>query len=246
MNQIKWNQAANIPAGLKTSRLKIFPLSAVRTPRWGEMYRELTGKGVNIPNGFAITSGAYWYVIESAGILDELKDAMAGQDKTNLDDLMKRGKRARDLILSAGIPDDLWTEIRAGYDKLCEEYGPEDADVAVRSSATAEDLPPASFAGRRETYLNIRGYPAWTRTSARRNMGPCPGRTLWVLPRSPPRRIAPMKCPLTSNVWACPSSWAAFTQPCVLMRSWSVRTPSSRGRRRASGLKSWRTHEMAD
>jgi pyruvate,water dikinase len=61
--------------------------------------------------------------------------------------------------LSAGIPDDLWTEIRTAYNKLCEEYGP-DADVAVRSSATAEDLPTASFAGQQETYLNIRGYPA--------------------------------------------------------------------------------------
>jgi pyruvate, water dikinase len=63
------------------------------------------------------------------------------------------------LILGAGIPDDLWAEIRTAYDRLCEEYGP-DTDVAVRSSATAEDLPTASFAGQQETYLNISGYPA--------------------------------------------------------------------------------------
>jgi pyruvate,water dikinase len=63
---------------------------------------------------------------------------------------LKRGKVARDLILNAGIPDDLWAEIRAAYDRLCEEYG-QDTDVAVRSSATAEDLPTASFAGQQET-----------------------------------------------------------------------------------------------
>jgi pyruvate,water dikinase len=125
----------------------------------GEMYRELTVQGVKIPNGFAVTAGAYWYILESAGILDELKVAMADIDKTNLDDLMKRGKVARDLILGAGIPDDLWAEVKTAYDRLCEEYGP-DTDVAVRSSATAEDLPTASFAGQQETYLNIRGYPA--------------------------------------------------------------------------------------
>ena len=136
-------------------KIEDVPVVGGKNASLGEMYRELTSRGVNIPNGFAITAEAYWHLIESAGILDELKDAMLGLDKTNLNDLMKRGKRARDLILSAGIPDDLWTEIRTAYDRLCEEYGP-DADVAVRSSATAEDLPTASFAGQQETYLNIR------------------------------------------------------------------------------------------
>ena len=140
-------------------KIEDVPLVGGKNASLGEMYRELTARGVNIPNGFAITADAYRHVIQSAGILDELKEAMAGLDKTNMDDLMKRGKRARDLILSAGIPDELWAEIRTAYDRLCEEYGP-DADVAVRSSATAEDLPTASFAGQQETYLNIRGYPA--------------------------------------------------------------------------------------
>lgn len=140
-------------------KIEDIPLVGGKNASLGEMYRELAGQGVKIPNGFAVTAEAYGHVIESAGILDELKDAMAGLDKTNLDDLMTRGKRARDLILSAGIPDDLWTEIETAYDKLCEEYGP-DVDVAVRSSATAEDLPTASFAGQQETYLNISGYPA--------------------------------------------------------------------------------------
>jgi pyruvate,water dikinase len=135
------------------------PIVGGKNASLGEMYGELAGQGVKIPNGFAVTAEAYWYVIESAGILQELKDAMAGLDKTKLVDLMKRGKRARDLILDAGIPDDLWAEIRTAYDRLCQEYGL-DTDVAVRSSATAEDLPTASFAGQQETYLNISGYPA--------------------------------------------------------------------------------------
>jgi pyruvate,water dikinase len=135
------------------------PIVGGKNASLGEMYSELMSQGVKIPNGFAVTAEAYWYVLESAGILDELKKTMLDLDKTNLDDLMKRGKRARDLILGAGVPDDLWAEIRTAYDILCKEYGP-DTDVAVRSSATAEDLPTASFAGQQETYLNISGYPA--------------------------------------------------------------------------------------
>ena len=135
------------------------PIVGGKNASLGEMYGELTSQGVKIPNGFAVTAEAYWHVLESAGILDELKDAMLDLDKTNMADLMKRGKKARDLILNAGIPDDVWAEIRNAYDRLCDEYGP-DTDVAVRSSATAEDLPTASFAGQQETYLNISGYPS--------------------------------------------------------------------------------------
>ncbi|MDD2474097.1 MAG: PEP/pyruvate-binding domain-containing protein, partial [Methanoculleus sp.] len=125
----------------------------------GEMYSELTPKGVKIPDGFAVTAEGYRHVLTSAGILDDLKEALAGLDRSDVTDIAKRGRRARGLILSAGIPDDLWGEIRTAYDMLCDEYGP-DADVAVRSSATAEDLPTVSFAGQQETYLNVRGYQA--------------------------------------------------------------------------------------
>jgi pyruvate,water dikinase len=125
----------------------------------GEMYRELGSKGIKIPNGFSITSEAYWYVLTAGGIREKLKEILEGLDISNVFDLEKRGKAARDLILSAGLPEDLWENIKRAYDKLCEEYG-EDTDVAIRSSATAEDLPTASFAGQQETYLNIRGYPA--------------------------------------------------------------------------------------
>ena len=140
-------------------RIEDVPVVGGKNASLGEMYRELTSQGVKIPNGFAVTAEAYWHVVKSAGILDELKKTMDGLDKTDVADLAKRGKKARDLILGAGIPDDLWAEIKIAYDRLCEEYG-SDTDVAVRSSATAEDLPTASFAGQQETYLNIRGYPA--------------------------------------------------------------------------------------
>jgi pyruvate,water dikinase len=86
----------------------------------GEMYRELTNMGIKIPNGFAVTADAYRLVVSSAGILGALKDTMAGLDKNNVADLAKRGRRARDLILNAGVPDELWEEISSAYDKLCE------------------------------------------------------------------------------------------------------------------------------
>lgn len=125
----------------------------------GEMYRELKNTGIKVPNGFAITADAYWYMLQAAGVVNELKNVMKGLDTSNVADLSIRGRKARDIILEAGIPDDLWVEIKAAYDKLCKEYG-SDTDVAVRSSATAEDLPFASFAGQQETYLNVHGYPA--------------------------------------------------------------------------------------
>jgi len=125
----------------------------------GEMYQNLTREGVKIPDGFAITADAYWRIVTTGGVIDGMRTTLAGLDKTSTADLASRGKKVRDMILGAGIPDDIWDEIRSAYDRLCEEYGA-DTDVAVRSSATAEDLPTASFAGQQETYLNIRGHHA--------------------------------------------------------------------------------------
>lgn len=138
-------------------KIEDVPLVGGKNASLGEMYRELTGKGVKIPNGFAITAEAYRHVLTTSGIRAELEATLSGLDKSDIADLALRGKKARDLILGAGLPDDLWTQIRTAYDRLCEQYGP-DTDVAVRSSATAEDLPTASFAGQQETYLNIRGH----------------------------------------------------------------------------------------
>ncbi|MCM2465980.1 phosphoenolpyruvate synthase [Methanoculleus oceani] len=140
-------------------RNKDVPLVGGKNASIGEMYSELTAKGVKVPDGFAITADGYWHVLKSGGILDDMKSAMEGLDRNDVADLARRGKRARDLILGAGVPDDLWAEVKTAYDMLCDEYGAE-IDVAVRSSATAEDLPTASFAGQQETYLNIRGYQA--------------------------------------------------------------------------------------
>lgn len=140
-------------------RIEDIPEVGGKNASIGEMYRELQNAGIKIPNGFAITADAYWHMLQAAGVLDELKKTIEGLDIRNVEDLATRGSKARDIILEAGIPDDLWAQIKTAYDKLCQEYGP-DTDVAVRSSATAEDLPTASFAGQQETYLNVHGYPA--------------------------------------------------------------------------------------
>lgn len=122
----------------------------------GEMYQFLTKKGVRIPNGFAISAHAYFYLLEKAGIQNEIRKALKGLNTRNVHDLERRGHLARSLILGAKFPEDLEEEILFAYHRLEKEYG-RLVDVAVRSSATAEDLPDASFAGQQETYLNIRG-----------------------------------------------------------------------------------------
>jgi pyruvate,water dikinase len=122
----------------------------------GEMYRVLTPQGVRVPNGFAITAQAYWYVLEKAGIGRPLRDALEGLRADDVEDLARRGKQARDLVYGAPLPEDLQREILQAYRILQEEDGPA-LSVAVRSSATAEDLPDVSFAGAHETFLNVQG-----------------------------------------------------------------------------------------
>lgn len=132
------------------------PLVGGKNASLGEMYRELTPKGIKVPDGFAITAEAYWDTVKGTNIFSDLKKSMEGFDKTNVAELAIRGRKARELILGAGIPDSIWQQVKSAYGKLCAEYGDE-VEVAVRSSATAEDLPTASFAGQQETYLNVRG-----------------------------------------------------------------------------------------
>jgi pyruvate, water dikinase len=122
----------------------------------GEMYRTLTSQGVMVPNGFAITAEAYRYVLEHAGASGPLHEALDNLRADDMAELASRGRRARDIVYGAGLPDDLRAEILNAYGKLREQYG-ENVTLAVRSSATAEDLPTASFAGQQETYLNISG-----------------------------------------------------------------------------------------
>jgi pyruvate,water dikinase len=125
----------------------------------GEMRKELISKGVNIPDGYAITAYAYRYLIESAGIARKINQILFDLNTHDLKNLSEKGENIRSLIYNAVFPEDLKGEILKAYEKLCEEYG-ENTDVAVRSSATAEDLPDASFAGQQETYLNVRGEDA--------------------------------------------------------------------------------------
>ncbi len=133
------------------------PLVGGKNASLGEMVRNLVPKGVNLPNGFAVTAGAYHYLLDQAGIRDRIRQALTGVNTYDMEDLASRGKKIREMILSAPLPPDLEQEIKTAYDALCRQYGP-DTDVAVRSSATAEDLPDASFAGQQETYLNIQGH----------------------------------------------------------------------------------------
>ncbi|MFZ5489818.1 MAG: phosphoenolpyruvate synthase [Thiomonas sp.] len=132
------------------------PLVGGKNASLGEMYRKLSSQGVRVPNGFAITAEAYRYMLDAAGAWDALHEALDGLDPDDVQDLARRGKRAREIVYGAGLPKDLAAEIVAAYRKLQQQYG-EDVSLAVRSSATAEDLPTASFAGQQDTYLNIRG-----------------------------------------------------------------------------------------
>ncbi|MFV9644920.1 MAG: phosphoenolpyruvate synthase [Desulfobacterales bacterium] len=132
------------------------PMVGGKNASLGEMYQKLTSKGVIVPHGFAITAYAYQYLLKAAGIEDAIKDALAGLDTHDMKNLQERGEKARNIIRTAEFPDDLKQAIVESYKKMEEEYGP-NVDVAVRSSATAEDLPDASFAGQQETFLNVTG-----------------------------------------------------------------------------------------
>ncbi len=132
------------------------PLVGGKNASLGEMYRDLTTQGVKVPNGFAVTAAAYRDMLSEAGAWDALKSALDGLDANDVDDLARRGAKARAIIYAAPLSETLRTQILAAYQQLKAEYG-EESSVAVRSSATAEDLPNASFAGQQETYLNISG-----------------------------------------------------------------------------------------
>ncbi len=132
------------------------PLVGGKNASLGEMYQNLTRKGVKIPNGFAVTSSAYRYFLKEAKIQEKIKEILKDLDTGNIQNLSERGHKVRDLIKNAEFPEALSISIKHAYQKLCTQYGTL-TDVAVRSSATAEDLPDASFAGQQETYLNIKG-----------------------------------------------------------------------------------------
>jgi len=122
----------------------------------GELYRELTPLGVNVPNGFAVTATAYRDTLTASDAWEALEDVLDGLDKTDVTDLARRARRAREIVYEAPLPSIVRDQVIAAYRALEQEYGHE-LSVAIRSSATAEDLPTASFAGQHETFLNVHG-----------------------------------------------------------------------------------------
>ncbi len=123
----------------------------------GEMYQHLTGKGVRIPNGFATTAEAFWLFLDQTGLRERIKKMLTGLNTHDVLDLARRGKAVRAAIEKAKMPKEISDEIARAYAEMSRDYDVKSADVAVRSSATAEDLPDASFAGQQETYLNVVG-----------------------------------------------------------------------------------------
>jgi pyruvate,water dikinase len=125
----------------------------------GEMLRDLVPLGVRVPDGFAVTADAFRAFMRESRADAFVKDQLAGLSPTDVDDLTRRSERIRAALTHAPIPPAVETEIAQAYSALSRQYGEEATDVAVRSSATAEDLPNASFAGQQESYLNVRGVP---------------------------------------------------------------------------------------
>jgi pyruvate,water dikinase len=123
----------------------------------GEMYTQLKKQGVQVPNGFATTADAYRYFLKQSGLKKKIRNILNGLDTSNITNLMKKGERVRKTIMHARLPEDMEKDIEKAYRELSKQYKVKNLDVAVRSSATTEDLPDASFAGQQETYLNIKG-----------------------------------------------------------------------------------------
>ncbi|MBS3802642.1 MAG: phosphoenolpyruvate synthase, partial [Candidatus Thermoplasmatota archaeon] len=137
-------------------RIEDVPSVGGKNASLGEMIRNLHERGVSVPGGFAVTAYAYKYTMEKAGIDKEIEQILSDLDTSDVRNLAERGEKVRKLIENTPLPDEVSEEIKKHYKMMEEEYE-EHVDVAVRSSATAEDLPDASFAGQQETYLNVQG-----------------------------------------------------------------------------------------
>jgi len=139
-------------------RLDDVPLVGGKNASLGQMISQLSSQNIRVPHGFAITIDAYWYYLESNNLVEKLKEVMINLiDYNDSNQLERIGKTVRDIILSGIVPQDLIDQIAKAYEQLSKEYTENNIAVAVRSSATAEDLPHASFAGQQETYLYVSG-----------------------------------------------------------------------------------------
>lgn len=136
------------------------PLVGGKNASLGEMYQELTPQGVPIPNGFAITAEAYRYLLTENNLWQKVQGILDGLNPDDAADLQARGAELRGLVYSAKLPEALYLQMSRAYTLLTQKYGSE-VSLAVRSSATAEDLPTASFAGQQDTYLNVSGLEAY-------------------------------------------------------------------------------------
>ncbi|BBP43368.1 phosphoenolpyruvate synthase [Thiosulfativibrio zosterae] len=135
------------------------PLVGGKNASLGEMYQALTPQGVRVPNGFAITAEAYRALLTENNLWQDLHAILDPLEEDNPQDLALRGNQARTLIFNAPFPEKLTQEILQAHQQLCDEFNGE-LSLAIRSSATAEDLPTASFAGQQDTYLNVTGEAA--------------------------------------------------------------------------------------
>jgi len=149
---------------LKFSEIRIgdLPLVGGKNASLGELFNALKSKGVGVLDGFALTTGAYWRLLEEQGLRQKLAQILAKLDPENLEQLAAAGHAARSAILETPLPDYLRLVVLCGYRDLMQRVGHE-VELAVRSSASAEDLPEASFAGAAETFLNVRGEEALLR-----------------------------------------------------------------------------------
>lgn len=134
------------------------PVVGGKTASLGQMIASLSTVGITVPDGFAITAPAYWHYIEYNGLMPQINNLMKSlRDYNDVQSVQEVGQAIRNLFLRGRMPDDLAHEILSAYNQLAKEYRQPKLSVAVRSSATAEDLPTASFAGQQETYLNVSG-----------------------------------------------------------------------------------------
>ncbi len=140
---------------LKELSKKDIPLVGGKNASLGEMFNQLSGQGINVPDGFALTSAAYWHFLEENNLAGKLKGIFANFKPASIKSLQQTGQQARKFVLAARLPDDLKKEIIKAYQGLEKKYG-KNCGVAVRSSGVAEDAPKDSFAGQFETFLNVK------------------------------------------------------------------------------------------